>query len=95
MPRHLRIRGHVPAWLELHRADLSDADVTTHEGLAIVRPARAIVDAVLADADPRLIDEAVQAARRRDLLTASDRLAVERVLLTQRLRQIDGARPAP
>ena len=46
VPPPLRIRGQVPAWLTVHRADLDADDVTTHQGLAIVTPARAIVDAM-------------------------------------------------
>ena len=67
------------------------------EGAAVVIAARRadrlkeIVDAIEAELDARLIDEAVQTARRLDLLAIHDRLAIERALLTGRLRQIEAA----
>ena len=87
VPRRVRIRVEVPRWLTLHRGDLGDDDVTWHDGLAIVTPARAIIDGIEANAGARFVDEAVETARRQNLLTTREQQAVEKALLIQRLRR--------
>jgi predicted transcriptional regulator of viral defense system len=90
--RRLRIRRELPAWLTIHRGDLDLADdVTWHEGLAIVTPARAIIDGIETHVGQRFIDEAREAAARRGLLSTRDEQAIEKALAAQRLRQLSAA----
>ena len=86
--RRLRIRKEVPAWLAVHRRDLPEAEITWHEGLAIVTPARAILDGIETDVGQRFVDEALDAARRRNLLWTRDERAIELSLLNQRVHQL-------
>lgn len=88
VPARLRIRGEVPAWLTIHRGTLAEHEVTRLDGLAIVTPARAIIDGIEANVGARFVDEAREAARRRNLLTTREQQAVEKAFLTQRLGQL-------
>ncbi len=91
VPRGLRVRTALPAWLTLHRRDLEEGETTWHEGLAIVTPARAILDGIEANVGPRFVEEAREAAARRGLLSTGDERAIERAVLAQRLRALDAA----
>ncbi len=44
----LRIRRSIPALYQLHHRDLGDREITRHEGIPIVTPARAIADGIQA-----------------------------------------------
>lgn len=91
VPAHLRIRAEVPAWLTIHHRDLTERETTWHEGLAIVTPARAILDGIESHVGQRFIDEAREAATSRGLLSTRDAQVVERALVAERLRQLDAA----
>ncbi len=90
-PGRLRIRSEVPRWLTVHRGVLADADLTTYQGLAIVTPARAIIEGIETNVGQRFIDEARCAAAQRRLLSTREEQAVERALVAQRLHQLDAA----
>jgi hypothetical protein len=47
-------------------------DVTDHEGLPVVTPARAIIDAIRDNLGPRFVEQALDTARRRNLLTTPE-----------------------
>lgn len=54
---------------ELHRSRLPEADVVPYEGLRVTRPARALVDAAAAGADPEQIQLAIHQGLSRALMT--------------------------
>jgi len=91
VPRRLRVRKEVPAWLALHRRNLDEAEIAWHEGLAIVTPARAILDGIETNVGQRFIDEALEAARRKNLLRTRDERTIEMALLNQRVHQLERA----
>jgi predicted transcriptional regulator of viral defense system len=91
IPAATRIRAELPAWLTVHRRDLADGETTWHEGLAIITPARAIIDGIETHVGQRFIDEAREAATRRGLLSTREAQAVERALVAERLHQLNAA----
>ena len=62
-------RRPVPKLYALHRRDLAPTEQTLHEGIPIVTPYRAILDGIEAHLRGDLVDQAIDAARRRGLLT--------------------------
>ena len=75
VPKAARLRRTAPPLYEVHVRDLVPADVTRVEGIRVVTPSRAILDGIDRHLDRRLIDQAIEAARRRGLITR-DQLAV-------------------
>jgi predicted transcriptional regulator of viral defense system len=82
VPIGFRTRKAVPEIYRLHRYDLDSAEVSWHEGVPIVTPARAILGGIEQALGWQLIDQAIEAARARGLITkpAADRLAAMRHL---------------
>ncbi|MEX2414348.1 MAG: type IV toxin-antitoxin system AbiEi family antitoxin domain-containing protein [Thermoleophilaceae bacterium] len=68
VPRAYRINREIPPTYTIHHRDLADADRTLVEGLPTVTPARSIHDAIATHVDPKLIDQAIDTARRRGIL---------------------------
>ena len=68
VPRRYRINRDIPSTYAIHHHDLADSDRTLVEGIPAVTPARSIADAIDAHLDPKLIDQAIDAARRRGLI---------------------------
>jgi predicted transcriptional regulator of viral defense system len=79
VPRAARLRRTVPPLYEVHVRDLDPADVTRVEGIRVVIPARAILDGIERHLDRGLIDQAIEAARRRGLVTRGELAALEAV----------------
>lgn len=69
IPKHMRIRRVVPAYLRIHQADLDPAEIEWHEGLPVTTAARAIRDCHAAHVGPALIRQAIDDGRRRGALT--------------------------
>jgi len=86
-----RLRKALPEWLAVHHGPLEPEDVTGHEGLAIVTPARAIVDGITTALGDRFIDQAIGAARERNLLTTREEQGVELARAMERARQLQEA----
>lgn len=86
-----RIRKALPKWLVVHHDPLDPEDVTGHEGLAIVTPARAIVDGITTALGDRFVDQAIRTARERNLLTTREEQVVELARTTERARQLQTA----
>lgn len=92
LPTSIRTpRRSLPAWLEIHRRRIEEGETTYVEGLAIVTPARAILDGIEANLGQRFIDEALAAAQSRNLLSKSERRQIDVALAAQRLRQLTKA----
>ncbi|MGH2675268.1 MAG: type IV toxin-antitoxin system AbiEi family antitoxin domain-containing protein [Actinomycetota bacterium] len=72
VPADYRLRRDLPEVYQLHRRDLDPDDVTLHEGIPIVTVYRAIRDGLEADLGGYLIDQAIDTARRRGLLTPAE-----------------------
>lgn len=76
VPADYRLRRDVPRVLELHRRDLDPGDITRCAGIPIVTVARAIRDGIEAYVGDHLIDQALDTARNRGLLTPTERKAL-------------------
>lgn len=85
----MRFRKEVPAWLSIHRRPLDKRDITVREGLAIVTPARAIIDGIETHIGQRFTDQAIETARRRNLLLARDNEAIELAAVKNRLKELE------
>jgi len=83
-----RVRKTLPGWLAVHHGLLEPEDVTGHEGLAIVTPARAIVDGITTALGDRFVDQAIATARERNLLTTREEQKVELARTMERTRQL-------
>ncbi len=82
VPGGFRTRKAVPVIYRLHRLDLDSAEIGWHEVIPIVTPERAILDGIDQALGWQLIDQAIDTARERGLITkpAADRLAAMRHL---------------
>lgn len=82
VPSGFRTRKAVSAIYRLHRCDLDPAEVGWHEGIPIVTPERAILGGIEQALGWHLIDQAIETARARGLITkaVADRLASMRHL---------------
>jgi predicted transcriptional regulator of viral defense system len=80
VPSGFRTRKTVPEIYRLHPFDLDPAEVGSHEGIPIVTPERAILGGIEQALGWQLIDQAIQTARARGLITrpAAKRLAAMR-----------------
>lgn len=72
VPATYRPRRVVPKLYVLHRRDLAARDVTRHEGIPVVTPYRAILDGIEAYLGPRLLNQAIENAEARGLLTRDE-----------------------
>lgn len=86
-----RVRKTLPKWLAVHHGLLEPEDVTGHNGLAIVTPARAIVDGIATALGDRFVDQAIATARERNLLTTREEQGVELARTMERTRQLQKA----
>ena len=59
VPRAHRPQRDAPALYIVHRADLRDDQITAHEGIPIVTPIRAVLDAHEAGLGPALVGQAI------------------------------------
>ena len=78
----------LPEWLAVHRGPLEPEDVTGHQGLAIATPARAIVDGITSALGDRFVDQAIETAHERNLLTTREEQRVELARTVERARQL-------
>jgi predicted transcriptional regulator of viral defense system len=69
VPRGFRTRKSVPEIYRLHRFDLDSAKVGWHQGISIVTPERAILGGIEQALGWQLIDQAIETARARGLIT--------------------------
>lgn len=72
VPRRYRINRNVPDRYAIHHRDLAEEDRATVEGLPTITPRRAILDSIETHLDPKLIEQAIDTARRRGLLRGRD-----------------------
>ncbi len=79
MPKGYRLRKAIPAWIAVHQGEIGPAEVTEHDGLDIVTPVRAIIDAIEDDLGDRFVEQAFVTARKRNLLTTLDEKRIRRV----------------
>jgi hypothetical protein len=72
VPRAARIRRVAPVEYVIHPRDLAPTERTHVEGIPVVTPGRAIADGIERHLDRRLIEQALDAARRRGLVPADE-----------------------
>jgi predicted transcriptional regulator of viral defense system len=84
VPRGFRTRKAAPEIYRLHRCDLDPAEVGWHEGIPTVTPERAILGGIEQALGWQLIDQAIETARARGLITKA---AVKRLAAMRHLPQ--------
>ncbi len=82
--RDLRITRAIPAVYRLYYRDLDQREVTRHEGIPIVTPARAIADGIETHLGAHLIKQAIETARRRGAITKDQEAELKRRARTDR-----------
>jgi predicted transcriptional regulator of viral defense system len=70
IPTELRIRRTPPTWLDIHRADLPDDDVTSNIGPPVTTLERTLRDCIDAGVERRLLRPVLEDSRLRDVLSA-------------------------
>lgn len=84
--KDLRITRAIPAAYRLHYRDLDERDITRHNGIPIVTPARAIRDGIERHLGAHLIRQAITTARARGEITKAEEAELNRLA---------GIRPLP
>jgi predicted transcriptional regulator of viral defense system len=77
--KDLRITREVPAAYRLHHRDLAEHEITRHEGIPIVIPARAIRDGIEAHLGAHLIKQAIVTARARGAINKAQEAELKRL----------------
>jgi predicted transcriptional regulator of viral defense system len=77
--KDLRITRAIPAVYRLDHRDLDEREITRHEGIPIVTPARAIADGIETHLGAHLIKQAIVTARRRGAITKAQETELERL----------------
>ena len=65
VPARYRLRRALPAWLRLHRAEISGAERMRAEGIPVTAIPRTIRDCIAAHLGPALVSQAIDQARER------------------------------
>ncbi len=73
VPRSARLRRRTPHTYEVHERDLDPGELSNIDGIAVVTPVRAILDGVERHLDRRLVDQAIDNANGRGLLSPDER----------------------
>lgn len=90
-----RPRRTMPAWIQIHRGDLSDDELAWLDGLRIATPARAIREAIAAHVGQQFIDQAIETARQHGFLTQGDIRRIEIAQLRQRIDVLERLERGP
>jgi len=69
VPMSFRLWRTPPRAFVVHRRDLNERDIGRHEGIAIVSPFQAIRDGIEEHLGDHLLDQAIEAGRRRGMLS--------------------------
>lgn len=80
IPADFRVQRVIPAYLVVHRDNLSSDDVTRLEGMPITTPSRTIHDCIRTHLGPALVSQAIDEARRGGLLDAATATDLSREL---------------
>jgi predicted transcriptional regulator of viral defense system len=72
VPKAAKLRRAVPAAYRVHVRDLEPDEISHHEGIPVVTVRRAILDGIETDVGPHLIEQAIDNARTRGLLSKPD-----------------------
>lgn len=78
VPTRYRLTRRVPSVYRIHHRDLTEREITRHEGIPVVTPLRAILDAIETHLRTGLIDQAVDTALHRGLIRGDDVELIER-----------------
>jgi predicted transcriptional regulator of viral defense system len=80
VPRGYRVTRRPPQIYRLHHRDLRAEEIARHEGIPVVTPRRAIMDAIEAHLGQGLIRQAIETARGRGSITRKEVLELEHVM---------------
>jgi predicted transcriptional regulator of viral defense system len=72
VPRILKLRRAAQPTYAVHVRDLAPEDTARHEGIPVVTPCRAILDAIESHLSPHLVEQATESARNRGLLSRAE-----------------------
>lgn len=72
VPKHARLRREKPQWIVIHRGDLPQSDVTTHEGLPVTTVAKSVMDVMAATGRLGLARQAIKDARKEGYITSAE-----------------------
>ena len=84
VPRSLRLRRDIPRSIRIHRRDYEPQDVTTLFGLPATTLFRTLVDLITENRELQFVDEAIERAGTRGLLTKKELHSISG------LRELDG-----
>jgi predicted transcriptional regulator of viral defense system len=82
LPPAYRVTRVPPGVYRLHHRDLQPADIASREGIPVVTPRRAILDGIEAHLRGGLIQQAIETAGKRGLITRGEARQIERELTT-------------
>jgi predicted transcriptional regulator of viral defense system len=80
VPKHARLRREKPTWIMIHRGDLPQSDVTTHEGLPVTTVAKSVMDVMATTGRSSLARQAIKDARKEGYITAAELQRLSRQL---------------
>lgn len=72
IPKRYRTHRDIPVQLKLHRQNLDPEEVTTYQGLPVVKPRTAIEQAIEAGLRDSLVNQAIETGRDQAMLTRED-----------------------
>src|SRR5690606_34610100 len=72
IPRPYRTHREIPARLRLHRQNLDPEEITTYQGLPVVKPRTAIRQAIEEGLRDSLVKQAIETGRDQAMLTRED-----------------------
>jgi len=78
VPTSARLRRKCPAWVAIHRANLSPQDIGEHEGLPVTTVSRSIMDVLLATHRTDVARQSVSDALRAVLLNSAEASSLRR-----------------
>ena len=88
VPRGFRTKRPLRGPIELHRRELKPSDVTRNEGITVVTARRAILDGLEANLALSLIEQAIDTAQRRGMISRDETAALEAAAATRWDRMI-------
>ncbi len=69
VPKSARLRRQQPKWIMVHKADLTEADISEHEGIPVTSVERSILDVLVSTNRIDVVRQATADALREGLLT--------------------------
>ena len=80
VPRSARLRREHPAWITIHRADLTEQEIGQHEGIPVTTVERSIMDVLSATHRTDVARQAIRDALREGLLNSTQASGLRKVI---------------